>query len=176
MVPNFLNLKKCIFFPPFQIPLGHVIFRYKIRMDPAKVMIIIDLPPPSIVKKLRSTLGHMSHHQKFIRVYAEVTSPMDKLLKKGVKFQWSEQFQESSDVLKNKMVIAPILVFPNWKKEFHVHVDASPITLGVLLAQLGEGSIDNHILFASIKLSTMEKNYTTTKREGLSMVYTLKTF
>ena len=72
------------------------------------------------------------------------------------------------------MVIAPILVFPNWKKEFHVHVDASPITLGVLLAQLGEGSIDNHIAFASRKLSTMENNYTMTKREGPVMVYSLQ--
>jgi len=33
------------------------------------------------------------------------------------------------------MVNAPILVFPNWKKEFHVHVDASYITLGGVLTQ-----------------------------------------
>jgi hypothetical protein len=39
------------------------------------------------------------------------------------------------------MVIVPILVFQDWTKEFHVHVDASSIALGVVLAQLGIGVV-----------------------------------
>jgi hypothetical protein len=57
----------------------------------------------------------------------------------------------------------PILVFPNWSKEFHVHVDASFISLGGVLAHPGEGEIDHPIAFARRKLSSTEKNYTTTK-------------
>jgi hypothetical protein len=41
------------------------------------------------------------------------------------------------------------LDFPGWPKIFHVHVDASFIALGVILAQLGEGSIDHPIYFPS---------------------------
>ena len=70
----------------------------------------------------------------------------------------------------------PILVFPDWSKEFHVHVDASSIVLGIVLAQLGEGNIDHPIAFASRKLSTTENNYTTKEREGLAMVYALQKF
>ena len=44
------------------------------------------------------------------------------------------------------------------------------------MAQLGEGNIDHPISFASRKLSTVEKNYTTTEREGLDMVYALQKF
>ena len=40
---------------------------------------------------------------------------------------------ERLDVLKEKMITAPILVFPDWKKEFHVPVDASYTALGVVL-------------------------------------------
>ena len=101
---------------------------------------------------------------------------MEKKLKKDVKFEWTQECQESLDILKEKMVTAPILVFPDWSKEFHVHVDASSIALGVVLAQSGEGNIDHPIAFASRKLSTAEKNYTTTKREGLAMVYALQKF
>ena len=43
----------------------------------------------------------------------------------------------------------PILVFPDWNKEFHVHVDTSSITLGVVLAQPGEGDLDHPIAYAS---------------------------
>ena len=40
-----------------------------------------------------------------------------------------------------------------WSKEFHVHVDASSIALGAVLAQPGEGDIDHPIAFVSRKLS-----------------------
>jgi hypothetical protein len=60
------------------------------------------------------------------------------------------------------MVIAPILVFPDWSKEFHVHVDASSIALLEMLTQPGEGYIDHPLAFSSRKLSIAEINYTTT--------------
>jgi hypothetical protein len=74
------------------------------------------------------------------------------------------------------MVNAPILVFPYWSKEFHVHVDASSIFLGFVLAQPGTGDIDHLLAFSSRKLSTIEINYTTTETEGLAMVYALQKF
>jgi hypothetical protein len=83
---------------------------------------------------------------------------------------------KSLDILKEKMVTAPILVFQDWSKEFHVHVDASAITLGAVLTHPGEGDIDHPIDFANRKLSDSEQNYNTTEREGLAMVYALHKF
>ena len=80
------------------------------------------------------------------------------------------------DKLKRKMVVAPILIFPCWKKEFHVHIDASSVELGVVLTQPGEGEIDHPIVVVCLKLSTAEKKYTTIEREGLAMVYALQKF
>jgi hypothetical protein len=80
------------------------------------------------------------------------------------------------DTLKQRMVTAPILVFPYWDKEFHVHVDASSITLGTILSQPGDDTINHIISFASRKLFMYEKNYTTTEWEGLAMLYTLQKF
>ena len=74
------------------------------------------------------------------------------------------------------MVTAPILVFPDWDKPFHVHVDASAIALGIVLTQPGDRGIDHPITYSRRKLSTTEKNYTTTEREGLAMVYALQKF
>ena len=69
-----------------------------------------------------------------------------------------------------------ILIFPEWNKEFHVHADASSIALGEVLSQPRERDIHHPMTFASRKLSIVEKNYTTTEREGLAMVYTLHKF
>ena len=57
-----------------------------------------------------------------------------------------------------------------------MHVNASSISLGVVLAQPGEGYIDHPLYFSSRKLSTAEINYTTTEQEGLAMVYALQKF
>lgn len=51
--------------------------------------------------------------------------PMEKLLKKDVTFCWNEEFKKSLDVLKQKIATMLILVFLDWKEEFHVHVDVS---------------------------------------------------
>ena len=74
------------------------------------------------------------------------------------------------------MVTMPILVFLDWKKILHVHVDASSIDLGIILAQPREGGIDHPISFARRKLSSAKRNYTMTEREGLAMVYALQKF
>jgi len=50
---------------------------------------------------------------------------MEKQLKKDNKFTWNEECQQRLGVLKEKTVTVPILVFPDWAKKFHVHVDAS---------------------------------------------------
>ena len=92
--------------------LGHVICHDGILVDPAKVVIILDLPPPTLVMQVRSVLGHTCYYMKFIRGYAKITAPMEKMLKKYAKFQWTPSFQESLDKLKNKMATVPILVFP----------------------------------------------------------------
>ena len=71
------------------------------------------------------------------------------------------------------MASSPILVFLKWDIEFHVHVDASCIALGVLLTQEGAEGIDHSIVFTSWRLSKAKKNYSTTEHEALAMVYAL---
>lgn len=144
-------------------------------MDPAKLMVIINLEATRSVKQLRTTLGHTGYYRNFVKSYAEKTTPMENLLKKDVTFYWNEECQWSLDVLKEKMVTTPILIFPNWKKEFHVHIDASCHALGAILTQASEGE-DHPITFTRRNLSKAEKNYSMTKREGLVMVYALKKF
>jgi hypothetical protein len=170
------ELEEVYFLLTFWSFLGHIVCKQGLLVDPSNISIIVDLPPPTSVRQLRTALGHTGYYKNFIKGYAHITTPMEKLLNKDNKFQWTEECQQRFDTLKNKMVTAPILVFPNWSKEFHVHVDASSISLGEVLAQPGVGDIDHPLAFSSRNLSTAEINYTTTEREGLSMVYALQKF
>jgi hypothetical protein len=98
---------------------------------------------------------------------------MEKLFRKDTKNQWNNECKHGLDTLKEKMVTAPILVFPDWEKTFHVNVDASAIELGAILAQPGAGDLDHLIAFVRRKLSDSEQNYNTIETEGLAMVYAL---
>jgi hypothetical protein len=110
---------------------------------------------------MRENLGHRRYYMNLINGYAHITTPMEKFLKKEANFQWNEDCQKGLNTLKKKLVTRPILIFPDWKKEFHVHVDASSIGLGVIIVELWKRDIDHPIAFASRTLSTTKNNYIT---------------
>jgi hypothetical protein len=145
-------------------------------VDPTKVVVIVNIPPPMSVKQFLSTLGHIGYYHRFIKRYAKITAPMENILKKSEVFQWTPEWDKAFDILKENLITTPILIFPNQENEFHVHVDASGITLGTILAQPRDGSMHHPIYFARKKFSQVECNYTTTEREGLAMIYTLQKF
>jgi hypothetical protein len=61
-------------------------------VDHTKIAVILDLQPPTSVIHLRGTLGHTGYYKNFIKGYAQITTPMEKLLKKEAKFR-NEDFQ-----------------------------------------------------------------------------------
>ena len=168
-----IEIKEVYFCTPFGMLLGHIVCNQGLLVDPTKIALILIFPPPTNVKQLIATLRHTRYYHKFIRCYSMITTPMDSLIKKDVVFVWSQECQVIFETIKEKMASTPILVFPNWNKEFHVHVDASSVALVVVMAQPGEGDLYHLIAFYSRKLSSIEKNYTTTESEGLAMVYVL---
>jgi hypothetical protein len=68
-------------------------------VDLAKIAVIVNSPPPKSVHQLRATLGHTGYYKKFIKGYAQITVPMEKLLK-DIRFQWNEDCQQGLDTLK----------------------------------------------------------------------------
>jgi hypothetical protein len=62
-----VNIKKCIFGTPFGILLGHIVCKQGLLIDPTKIVVILNLPPPKIVCQLRATLGHIGYYRKFIK-------------------------------------------------------------------------------------------------------------
>ncbi len=63
-----------------------------------------------------------------------------------------------------------------WDIEFHVHIDASLLVVGPLLAQNIIGKSDQPIVYASKLLNNAEQNYNTIEKEALAMVVALHKF
>ena len=130
-----LNIKKCIFSTPIGILLGHIVCKEGIKVGIAKIKVIVDLKAPINAKKIRIFLGHTGYYRKFVRQYFDITYPLEELLRADVPYQWTTECQQSFELLKRKLVEAPILKFPDWSRKFHVHIDASALVVGAILAQ-----------------------------------------
>jgi len=99
------------------------------------------------------------------------------LLKKDVKFEWTEECENAFSELKAKLSTYPVLVPPNWNIHFHVFCDATAVAVGKALCQpSGEFEKDQPVVYASCQLTMAERNYSTTERECLAMVFSIKNF
>ena len=128
------------------------------------------------MKGVRSFYGLTNYYQRAIASFAEIASPLSKLLIKldmGIIPVWNKAYEEAFLLLKKKLLSAHVLVPPNWNEPFYVYVDASLIALGFVLSQKDTRNIDHPIYFASQQLIAAEKNYTTTEHEALEMIFTV---
>jgi hypothetical protein len=78
--------------------------------------------------------------------------------------------------MKTSMTCLSVLIVPNWNVELHVHTDASNFALSVMLKQNLDNIINEPIYYASRLMNNVERNYSTTKKEALAMIYALKKF
>ncbi|GJU71891.1 reverse transcriptase domain-containing protein [Tanacetum coccineum] len=130
-----LNWEKCHFMCKIGIVLGHKILKSGIEVDRAKVDVIAKLPHPTTIKGVRSFLGHASFYRRFIQDFSKIARPMTHLLEKNAPFVFSQDCIHAFEIVKKKLIEAPILVVPNWNLPFELMCDASDFAIGAVLGQ-----------------------------------------
>nr|CAN75109.1 hypothetical protein VITISV_010027 [Vitis vinifera] len=170
-----LNWEKCHFMVRQGIVLGHIISEKGIEVDKAKVELIVKLPSPTTIKGVRQFLGHAGFYRRFIKGFSSFSKPLCELLAKDAKFIWDERCQNSFDQLKKFLTTTPIVRAPNWKLPFELMYDASDFAIGAVLGQREDGK-PYVIYYASKTLNEAQRNYTTTEKELLVVVFALDKF
>jgi len=170
-----VQTEKCQFLKREVVYLGHVCSETGVKPDPAKVECVKKHAAPKNKKDLQAFLGLVNYYRKFIPNAAEILLPLTHLLKKNVKFVWSESCQNSMEKLKDIISSPPILQYPDFEKTFLLTTDASNGALGAILSQ-GEIGQDLPIAFASRALSDTERRYSTIEKEFLAIVWAAKSF
>ena len=100
--------------------------------------IIKTLLPPTIVKGIRSFLGHAGFYRRFIRDFLQISRPLCRLLEKDANFDFDESCKSAFEEIKSILVTAPIMATPNWNKEFEIMCDASDNAMGAVLGKRTE--------------------------------------
>lgn len=167
-----IQIDKCKFFAKETEYLGHILTPEGVKPNPKKVEDIAKLKLPETEKQIKSFLGVTGYYRKFIRDYAKVAQPMTKYLKKNAKINLKDtNYINSFEKLKKLITEAPILKYPDFKKNFKLVTDASAYAIGAVLQQ------ENHpVCYASRTLNEHERNYSTTEKELLAIVWATNYF
>ncbi|GFW76443.1 retrovirus-related Pol polyprotein from transposon opus [Trichonephila clavipes] len=104
-----LNKEKCHFAHDKLKYLGLIISKDGIETDSNKIRAITEMRPPKNNRQVSKFLGMTGWYQKFIPRYADICEPFYQLKKKGAKFNWSKEAQDSFDKIKRTLTEAPVL-------------------------------------------------------------------
>ena len=133
------------------------------------------MPCPKYIKGIRSFLGHADFHRRFIKDYSKICRPLTNILQKDVPFVFDDDCVEAFEILKKALISAPIVQPPYWNLPFEIMSDVSDYVVGVVLGQRVNKKL-NVIHYASKTLDNAQRNYATTEKEFLAVVFACDKF
>jgi transposase InsO family protein len=174
-----LKANKCQFCREEMSYLGHIITQNGIKPDPGLVKSVTKFPEPRKVKDVQSFLGLTGYYRRFIKDYAKIAEPLLRQLRSAQRsnhhLKWTRDCALAMETLKERLTNSPIMNTPNFNYPFILELDACEYGLGGVLSQEYEGK-KYVIAYASRTLSTPERRYGATEREGLAIVWATKHF
>ena len=175
-----VNLEKSVFVKTEVTYLGHKVGNGKIAPNSVKVVGILDYPTPSTRKQVRRFLGMSGFYRRFCKNFSEIVSPLTDLLCKGnekdKKMKWTDKCEESFIEVKKMLSNEPVLMAPDFCKDFVLQIDASDIGFGGVLLQNDRQDVLRPICYFSKKLLMYQKKYSTIEKEALALIKALEHF
>src|SRR6266542_913337 len=155
---------------------GHLVGRKGIRPDLRNVKKIKNAKVPKNTTELRRFLRMAQYYRQYINGYADLAGPLYDMLKENRPAVWEQAQQEAFDIIKNKLVTELIRAYSDFNKPFKLYTDASDTGLGAVLAQDDEEGKERVIAYEARRLSASERNYPTTEKECLAVVWAIQKF
>ena len=136
-----------------------------------------DAPRPKTKKQVRSFMGLAGYYRGFISNFAAIAAPLSDLTWKGQpnKVERGEAQERAYKTIKSYLSSKPILRLPDPRKTYFLWTDASNSGIGAVLIERHSEKLFL-VCYASKKLSSAERNYSTIEKEFLAIVWGIKRF
>lgn len=171
-----LKPSKCKFALPEVTYLGHRISKDGVKVDISKTEVVRTFPIPKNQKQLRSFLGLTNYYRRFIKNYSHICSPLNRLLRNDIKFDWTQKCNNAFTYLKEAMTSPPVLAYPDLKKPFILTTDASGTALGYILGQRDNMGKERVIAYGGRSLNEAERKWGISELECLAVLEGIKAY
>ena len=168
-----MKLSKCHFFTKEIQYLRHILGVEGIKPVPAKTEAIKAMHPPVNPKQVCGFLGLMGYYRKFIKDFAKITKPLTMLTRMDVKFEWKEIHHCAFMKLKDTIIQAPILRYPDTTKPYIVYTDASNDACGAQLSQI-HNETEFLVVFLSHTFMDTQQRWSTPEQEAYGIYFAIK--
>ena len=132
-----------------------------VAVDPNKIKAILEWPAPKSRKDVEAFLGFVNYHWDHIKEYAHISTCLYELTGLKSTFNWMAEHQSAFESLRECLVCAPILSYPNNWDTFILDTDVSDIAIGAELLQVQNGE-EKVISYGSFSLTPCQHMYCTT--------------
>jgi RNase H-like domain found in reverse transcriptase len=135
-----------------------------------------DMTHQTTKTELRSFLCLCNVYRRFLKDFAKISAPLNILLRKGETPQLGLLSPEqvfAFDTLRVSLLHPPILALPRIEGAFNLDTDASDHQLGCCLLREQPDGTQKPIGYWSRGLTSAEKNYSTTEKECLAIVWAI---
>ena len=130
-----LKLAKCEFGRSEIQCLGHIINHEGIRTVHEITEEISKIKAPRNANKVCAFLGLLNYYQRLIPAFTGLMHPIQKLLKKNIKFEWSEECYKAFRTAKETLMRDPILYHPDPNTPWIIETDTSKTMFAGILLQ-----------------------------------------
>lgn len=168
-----LSREKCKFCLPSLLYLGYKVDEKGLHVDVSKVEAILKLRSPRNSTEVRRFIGMTGWYRKFIPNFSTLIAPLTRLIQKNFSFTWTQECDDAFNKIKNILISAPILTCPDFSQPFTLQTDASAYGLGAVLTQNLDGE-EKVICFLSRSLTKAERNWSTTERECIAVIWAVE--
>jgi hypothetical protein len=100
--------------------LSHIISARGLNIDPKRVDAIKEIEIPINKKSIQYFIGRIKNFKCFVPKFVEIIMPITNMLNKYVFIKWSLEEKSSFQRIKQYLVATPILVSPDYSKEFFI--------------------------------------------------------
>ena len=168
-----MKLSKCHFFAKEIQYLGHILGSKGIKPVPAKTEAIKAMYPPVNPKQVHAFLRLVGYYRKFIKNFVKTVKPLTMLTRMDVKFEWKERHQNAFMELKEAIIQAPILQYPDTTKPYIMYTDASNNACGAQLSQTHDGA-KFPVAFLSHTFTDTQRRWSTPEQEAYGIYFAVK--
>ena len=114
---------------------------------------------PRNIKELQSFIGKINFLRRFIPNLVELLRNITNILKKDTKINWNAESKQSFEQVKHALTQAPVLISPEYTKDFYLFSFASEHTITAVLLQKNNEGYEQPITFFSKALREATLNY-----------------